>query len=133
MVVVFVLYTLTLMMSSQSSRRGRKRKSTDVSVEQSPEGKPDTCILHSTISTECGKFTAFNNVANVSQTLRKLHDIRDLRMTTPSLSVHRMEDICPQIQDSLENYNLVTTGYHRGCNQRFVKNINLLQNLSMSS
>ena len=104
-------------MSSQSFRRGRKRKSTDVSVEQSPKRNPEMCILHST--TECGKFTVFNNVADVSQILRKLHDIGNLRMATPSLSVHRMEDICSQIPDSLKNYDLATTGYHRRCYKRF--------------
>ena len=40
----------------------------------------------------------------------------------PRDSPNRMEDICNQIPETLVGANLETTGYHRGCYQKFTKN-----------
>ena len=58
--------------------------------------------------------------------LTQLHAIRDRRLAEPQTSPYRMVDVCYLIPESLEGMNLQTVGYHRGCYQRFTKNLDRL-------
>ena len=80
------------------------------------------CILHVS-GIQHGDFTPPCNVkGSASEKLYYLHDIRHRRLMQPQDSPNRMEDICNQIPETLAGANLETTGYHRGCYQKFTNN-----------
>ena len=134
------------MFSVQMSKRRRKRETEEVNEGGSEEWKAkpakkkfpanQICILHSKDinSSSLGNFTSFND-CNTSPTekLRSLHQTRDKRLNEPVDSKHRMQTVCELIPDSLENVNLATTGWHRGCHQRFTMNLNRLKSTAPTS
>ena len=82
--------------------------------------KKDICILHTT-GIKHGAFTAFAGLKDSEERFQKLKEIRDRRIGeyNPAL---RMEDICRKIPQMLQQNH----GYHRGCYQKFTKNLDRL-------
>ena len=76
------------------------------------------CILH-VAGIQHGNFTPFCNMnTSPSERLSQLHIIRDKQLLEPQTC---MENVCLLIPDSLEDIDLETTGFHRGCYQAFTK------------
>ncbi len=80
------------------------------------------CILHVS-GTQDVDFTPLSKVKGpANDKLGQLHTIRERRLSEPRDSPHRMEDVCNRIPESLDDADLETIGYHRGCYQKFTKN-----------
>ena len=61
------------------------------------------------------------------------HNIRDRKLIEKADSIHRMENVCKLIPDSLSDVDLENTGWHRGCHQHFTTNLNRLQSKSQAT
>jgi len=112
--------------------RGQKRKRTKASGELSCTTKTEKCLIHVLRGVKHDKFTALQTVADPTERLAVLHEIRDLRLAESPSSALRMEEVCRQIPDSLDGYDLTITGYHRGCYQYFSKNLDRLKSRNRS-
>ena len=76
-----------------------------------------------------GNFTSFNDCQIAAdEKLQALHHIRDRRLNehVSSSTSQRMQAVCDLIPNCLENLDLSTTGWHRGCHHRFTMNLNRL-------
>ena len=100
--------------------KGRKRKA-DEDVCTSALKREQICILDYENS-NCESFTYLSDTKNPNYRLQHLKDIRDLRLSKPQGSVHRMESVCNGIPTDLRD-NL---DYHRDCYQHFTKNVDRL-------
>ena len=120
-------------MGRTQRKRGANRKTGGTENEPASKIKPQWCILHTVKQTFIqGPFIALENVADPVQRLKKLHEIRDLRLAAPPTSSMRMDDVCKQIPNSIEDCDLTVTGYHRGCYQHFCKNLDRLKTMDES-
>ena len=91
------------------------------------------CIFHVN-GIHHGDFTPFSNVQGpANDKLAQLHDIRNRRLSEPQDSPNRMEDACNQMPASLDGVNLKFIGYHRGCYQKFTKNLDRLKSDAASN
>ena len=107
--------------------KGEKRKHLDDTNGPDSKRKPDHCILH-VPGSDPGAFTAFTNIKDEPcDKLAFLHGIRDKRLGQPPESKHRMEAVCKQIPESLEEADLETIGSHRQCYQLFTCNLHRLR------
>ena len=84
------------------------------------------CILNKTKGIKHGHFTSFHSIDNPFDRFSYLVDIRNRRLAEPISSSQRMSEICQMIPENLEDRDLMTTGYHRGCYQHFTKNLSRL-------
>lgn len=85
------------------------------------------CILH-VDSIHHGDFTSFCDVkGSYNDKLAQLHNIRERRLMEPKDSPNRMEDVCNQIPEIVDGAVLKAIGYHRGCYQKFTKNLDRLK------
>ena len=103
--------------------KGRKRKADEDVCTSAPKRK-QICILRYE-SSNCESFTYLSDTKNPNDRLQHLKDIRDLRLSKPQGSVHRMESVCNGIPTDLRDNH----GYHRDCYQHFTKNCHV--NLSL--
>ena len=88
----------------------------------------EICILHSKDVTTLGNFTSLSSCkVPATEKLDALQKIRDRRLKESADSKHRMQIVCEKIPASLANVNLETTGWHRGCYQRFTMNLDRLK------
>jgi len=86
----------------------------------------DTCILHKS-GIQHLEFTAFTDIrSSAIEKLHFLHQICHKRLSLPHDSPYRMEDICRQVPENVADEDLAHVGYHRGCYQRFTKNLDRL-------
>ena len=74
-----------------------------------------------------GEFIPLANIKCSHEKLAKLHSIREKRLIQPNDSATRMEVVCNNIPESLTGLDLDVTGYHRGCYQKFTKNLDRLK------
>ena len=74
-----------------------------------------------------GPFTSFADIKDPDGRLKFLQNVRDHRLAEPATSNYRMADICQGIPDDLTDKH--KQGYHRGCYQRFISNLNRLTTL----
>lgn len=106
-----------------------KRKAS-ACVESSEVVPSLICILHKDGSQHVD-FTPLSKVKGSHlEQLKRLKDIRDVRLQEPLDSPFRMEEVCHLIPDNVPEANLQHTGYHRGCYQIFTKNLNRLKGAS---
>ena len=81
-------------MGRTQRKRGANRKTDGTENEPASKIKPQLCILHTVKQTFLqGPSTALENVADPVQRLKKLHEIRDLRLAAPATSSMRMDDV----------------------------------------
>ena len=59
--------------------------------------------------------------------LESLHEIRDVSLPEDVDSTKRMDDVCDLIPEIVEGLDTAKTLWHRGCYQRFNKNLNRLK------
>lgn len=104
-----------------------KKLRTDHGSNSEEQQVPAVCVLHAS-NIEHGKFIPLSDTkSSPHEKLAKLHSIRDKRLLQPQDSPARMEVVCSNIPESLDGVNLDTAGYHRGCYQRFTKNLDRLK------
>ena len=102
-----------------------KRKSNSIGGEVQSK-RIECCILHVN-DIEHGNFTPLSNVrGTITQKLLQLHEIRKKRLSQPQDSPFRIEEVCNLIPADVEEIDLQTIGYHRGCYQNFTKNLDRL-------
>ena len=104
-----------------------KRKS-DSSDPQVLKWTPQLCVLHVIGVRDHGPFTPFSAIkAEPKEKLKQLQQISDQRLAEPNNSVHRMQEVCALIPETLEGLDLKCTGYHRHCYQRFTSHLDRLK------
>ena len=92
------------------------------------------CVIHSPTVPDYGNFTSFDDGKETPQKkLESLQQIRDRRLLEDVESTKRMQDVCELIPESIENLDTAKTGWHRGCYQRFTKNLDRLKAAAESS
>lgn len=110
-----------------------KRKSNTSECRSKRKSEVFTCILH-TKDIQHGDFTLLSNVkGSAEEKLEQLHNIRERRLLEPRDSPNRMEAVCYQIPESVDVDDLNTVGYHRGCYQKFMKNLDRLKSKTEST
>ena len=91
------------------------------------------CILH-VKGIQHGDFTLLSSVkGSPDEKLAQLHEIRERRLLEPQDSPNRMEDVCNEIPESVDSSDVHTLGYHRGCYQKFTKNLDRLKSSEVST
>ena len=73
-----------------------------------------------------GSFTSFQKVQRTTpkERLELLNSIKKNRLAQPTVSPHRMEDICNQIPAEISDIqSREYTGYHTECYKNFTKNL----------
>ena len=108
-------------MSTSKKRRveGVHHENTDISQL--------TCILHSS-NVQHGEFISLQNIRSCpKEKLKFLHEIRLQRINQPPDSPARLENVCSLIPLNLDELDLKTTGYHRGCYQNFTNHLDRLK------
>ena len=119
----------------KKSGRNTSAKKAKISSDTDSTKAEEHCLIHFD-GISHGKFTRFSNInVDPKERLKELHNTRDLRLSEPADSPKRMEDVCLQISESIDEYDLECTGYHRGCYQKFNnhkpdKGTNALENSS---
>ena len=99
-----------------------KRHKKDNCVADS-SSKINHCIIHNR-DTSPGPLTALTQ-----KRLSKLKEIKNLRLSEPINSPHRMPYICFQIPDEVEPNH----GYHRQCYKQFTSNLKRLSSASSTA
>ncbi|KAL4238786.1 hypothetical protein ACF0H5_003493 [Mactra antiquata] len=100
----------------------RLKKRTAEEICSPVSKKIQKCILHYETS-KCGSFTYLTDTKNPIERLKYLHDMRDIRMSQPIGSKHRMESICALIPNDIGT----DCGYHGDCYQNFIRNVRRLK------
>ena len=104
----------------------KKQKTSNSGGSQGLEKASQICILHVN-GIQHGEFIPLANIKCSHEKLAKLHSIREKRLIQPNDSATRMEVVCNNIPESLTGLDLDVTGYHRGCYQKFTKNLDRLK------
>ena len=108
---------------------GKKKAKRESKLEESV-----ICIIHSQTVSDHGNCTSFEDGRYTpQQKLESLHKIRDMRLLEDVESTKRMQDVCELIPESVENLGTAKTGWHRGCYQKFTKNLDRLKAAAKSS
>ena len=101
-------------------KKKTKRKSKDV--------ESLFCIIHSLTVSDHGSFTSLDDGKDTPQKkFGRLHKIKDVRLLEDVESTKQTQDVCDLIPESVEGLDTVKTGWHRGCYQRFTKNLDRLK------
>lgn len=102
-----------------SKKRKLEKSGGNTSAKKAKVNTEEHCIIHFDDISH-GKFTRFSNInTEPNARLQELHDTHDQRLSEPADSPKRMEDVCMQIPESIDGFDLECTGYHRGCYQKF--------------
>ena len=81
-------------------------------------------IVHYDASS-CDNFTLLANLKNQQERFQKILDIRDLRLSQPVDSTHRMESVCNLIPTEICEGH----GYHTDCYNHITKNAERLKHI----
>ena len=108
--------------TEMTSRKKRKRGDCDTTMDQE-----QNCIIHWEES-NCQSFTLISHTKDPQARFQQLREVSSLRLSQPTVSKHRMEDICRQLPEEL-NYD---HGYHRDCYQKFTNHLDRLQRIQGS-
>lgn len=102
--------------------RGRPKKPKEEGSSPSSPKRQQICFLHYD-SSKCDTFVLLSGLENPTERLLDIHNIRDRRQSDPIGSKHRMDSVCEQIPNQVdEGY-----GYHRDCYQHFINHLDRLQ------
>ena len=59
--------------------------------------------------------------------LENFQNVKEKRLKEDINSAYRMKEVCDLIPDSVDGLDLELTGWHRKCNQSFIKNLDRLK------
>ena len=108
----------------EKKKRGRPKRKTGKDEEESvvPAKLKQVCVVHYDASS-CDNFTLLADVKNQQERFQKIIEIRDLRLSQPTDSTHRMESVCRLIPTEIGEGH----GYHRDCYNHFTKDVERLK------
>ena len=117
--------------SSGKMSSSKRRKTDNYDSDIKPKEPITSCILHAT-GIQHGQFTPFSRVkGSAGDKLTYLQTVCEKRLQEHTESPCRMTNICDMIPSNLDGIDLDTTGYHRGCYQHFIKNLDRLSSGSV--
>ena len=109
-------------MEKKKIGRPKRKAGSDEEESVAPAKMQQVCIVHYDASS-CDNFKLLADVRIQQERFQKILEIRDLRLSQPADSTHRMESV----------YRLIPTeigeghGYHRDCYNHFTKNVERLR------
>ena len=94
----------------EKKKRGRPKRKAGADEEESvsPAKMQQVCIVHYDASS-CDNFKLLADVKNQQERFQKILEIRDLRLSQPADSTHRMESVCRLILKSARVMGIIVT------------------------
>ena len=114
----------------EKKKKGCPKRKAGKDGEESvvPAKLKQVCVVHYDASS-CDNFTLLADVKNQQERFQKIIKIRDLRLSQPTDSTHKMESVCRLIPTEIGEGH----GYHRDCYNHFTKNVERLKRNTDSS
>ena len=102
-----------------------KSKSSSEGGGASDAKKACVCILHNESVEEDTYFIEIKTLSDPAERFRRICFIRDQRLNAPIKHPERLQSVCENIPDQLEDGH----GYHLNCYKRFIRNLNRIPTL----